>query len=185
MTKTMQRPQLTDSETLRKNARKHLERGALTEGYGADRERVVELLNTALATELTCMLRYRRHYFTASGLHAESIAQEFLEHSNEEQAHADRLAERIVQLGGSPDFAPSRLEERSHAEYTDETDLRSMVEANLVAERIAVESYAELIRYVGDDDPTTRRLLEDILALEEEHADELAGLLEKDNAQQA
>lgn len=180
MTKTLRRPELTDTATLRENAAKNIERGAVTEGYGADREKVVQLLNTALATELTCMLRYRRHYFTAAGVHSEAVAQEFLEHAKEEQEHADRIAERIVQLGGEPDLKPSRLEERSHAEYDDSTDLADMIKANLVAERIAIDSYAELVRFLGDDDPTTRRMLEDILALEEEHADELADLLERD-----
>lgn len=180
MQKALRRSKLTDTETLRENARKHIERGAVTEGYAADREQVIEMLNTALATELTCMLRYRRHHFTAAGVHSEAVAAEFLEHAKEEQEHADRIAERIVQLGGEPDMKPAGLEERSHAEYDDSTDLAPMIRANLVAERIAIDSYGEMIRFLGDDDPTTRRMLEDILALEEEHADELADLLERD-----
>lgn len=151
--------------------------GAVTPGYGPWREDIVRLLNDALATELVCVLRYKRHHFTAHGLAAAPIAAEFLVHANEESAHADRLAARIVQLGGEPDFAPQQLAERSHAPYDDSGDLASMLRANLAAERIAVESYRQLIRLVGDKDPTTRRLLEDILRDEEEHADELADLL--------
>ena len=179
MSKILERARLSDAETLRKRASQDIEQGAVTASYAGDSERMVELLNTALATELTCVLRYRRHHFTATGLHAESIAVEFLEHANEEQEHADRIAARIVQLGGQPDFRPSTLERRSHAEYDDATELRSMLRANLIAERIAIESYGELIRFIGDGDPTTRRMIEDILAVEEEHADELAGLLER------
>lgn len=179
MSKILERAGLSDAETLRKRASQDIEQGAVTAGYGGDSERVVELLNTALATELTCMLRYRRHYYTATGLHAESVADEFLAHSNEEREHADRIAARIVQLRGEPDFRPATLESRSHAEYDDSSNLRSMLRANLIAERIAIESYGELIRFIGNDDPTTRRLLEDILAVEEEHADELSGLLER------
>jgi len=174
------RPFLSDVQTLRQRARQHIERGAVTEGYQADRDTVLELLNTALATELVCVLRYRRHHFMASGLHAEAAAREFLEHAEEEQEHADRLAARIVQLGGEPDFAPKGLTKRSHSEYGDATALREMLREDLIAERIAIESYGEMIRYVGDRDPTTRRLLEDILAVEEEHADDLSGLMEKE-----
>ena len=169
---------LSDTATLRQRAEKRLQDGALTEGYGADREKVLELLNTALATELVCTLRYKRHHHMAAGLRAEPAAAEFLEHALQEQEHADSLATRIVQLGGEPDFSPAGLEERSHAEYGDAKSLDDMLRENLVAERLAIESYGEMIRFIGDGDPTTRRLLEDILAVEEEHADDLAGLRE-------
>ena len=173
------RSTLSDTATLRRRAESHLEDGALTAGYRADRDRVVELLNTALATELVCVLRYKRHHFLAAGLQAEPAAAEFLEHAREEQDHADRLAARIVQLGGEPDFSPRGLQDRSHAEYGTADTLEGMLRENLVAERLAIESYGEMIRFVGEDDPTTRRLLEDLLAVEEEHADDLAGLREK------
>jgi bacterioferritin len=168
---------LSDTKTLRAQARKHIDQGSVTAGYSADRAKVLQLLNDALATELVCVLRYRRHHFMARGIHSQSVAQEFLEHSNEEQAHADMLAERIVQLGGAPDFAPDGLTARSHAEYVEGKTLASMVRENLVAERIAIDSYRELIIYLGENDPTTRRCVETILAVEEEHADELADLL--------
>ena len=168
---------LTDVKTLRQRARQKIEEGAVTAGYAANRDKVIELLNNALATELVCVLRYKRHYFMASGLRAQAAADEFLEHAQEEQTHADMLAERITQLGGEPDFSPAGLESRSHSEYVAGDDLETMLRENLVAERIAIDSYAELIRFIGDDDPTTRRTLEDILATEEEHADDLAGLL--------
>jgi len=151
----------------------------VTEAYGADRAKVVEMLNTALATELLCVLRYKRHYFTAEGLDAEQAAAEFLEHANQEQMHADQLAERIVQLGGEPEMDPAKIADRSHAEYDGHMELDKMIEADFVAERIAVDSYREMIAWIGDSDPTTRRMLEEILATEEEHADDLAGLLEK------
>ncbi|MDQ0568699.1 bacterioferritin [Variovorax paradoxus] len=154
-------------------AAKSLDDGAVTPSYGPWRDDVVKLLNDALATELVCVLRYKRHYFTASGVSSPAIADEFLAHANEESAHADRIAERIVQLGGEPDFAPTHLLERSHAGYDESTDLQAMVRANLVAERIAVETYRQMIVLIGDKDPTTRRMLEDILSDEEEHADEL------------
>ena len=154
-------------------AGKSLDEGAVTPSYGPWRDDVVKLLNDALATELVCVLRYKRHYFTANGVASPKIAEEFLVHANEESAHADRIAERIVQLGGEPDFAPGHLLERSHAGYDESTDLQAMVRANLVAERIAVESYRQMIVLIGDKDPTTRRMLEDILSDEEEHADEL------------
>lgn len=179
MTQTVEHPFLSDVETLRERAKKNIERGAVVEGYQANRLKVIELLNTALATEIVCTLRYRRHHFVAAGLHAESVAAEFLEHSGQELEHADRLAERIVQLGGEPKLDPSGLTERSHSEFGDTTSLREMLRENLVAERIAVESYTELIRYIGDGDPTTRRMIEDILAVEERHADELAGLMDQ------
>jgi len=169
---------LTDVTTLRARARLHIDKGAVTVGYAADRTRVLQLLNDSLATELVCVLRYRRHYFMARGIHSQSIAQEFLEHSNEEQGHADRLAERIVQLGGEPDFAPDGLTRRSHAEYIEGDTLASMIGEDLVAERIAIDSYRDVIRYIGDADPTTRRMLEEILSVEEQHADELSDLLE-------
>jgi len=158
-------------------ARHQLGDGAVTPSYGPWRQDIVNLLNDALATELVCVLRYKRHYFTAHGLDSPTIAAEFLQHANEESAHADKLAGRIVQLGGEPDFAPQRLTSRSHAEYDESTDLRSMVAANLVAERVAVESYRQMIHLIGEKDPTTRRMLEEILRDEEEHADELADLL--------
>jgi bacterioferritin len=170
---------LTDVKTLRKRARQHIERGAVTDGYSADRETVLKLLNEALATELICVLRYKRHYFMASGLQAQSVAQEFLQHANEEQAHADQIAARIVQLGGEPNFSPEGLATRSHAEYVEGSDLVDMIKEDLVAERIAIDSYREMVRYCGNDDPTTRRMLEGILAMEEEHADDLVSLLEE------
>ncbi len=170
---------LSDVKELRRRARQHIESGAVTEGYRADRDTVLKLLNTALATELVCVLRYRRHHFTSKGIHAQAVAAEFLEHAQEEQEHADRLAGRIVQLGGDPDFAPDGLSTRSHSEYVEGDDLVSMIQEDLVAERIAIESYAEMIRYIGDDDPTTRGILEEILAKEEEHAEELLTLIEE------
>jgi bacterioferritin len=169
--------QMTDIKTLRQQARRQIEDGAVTAGYQADREAVLRLLNAALATELVCVLRYRRHYFMARGLASQSIAQEFLTHSNEEQQHADRLAERIVQLGGEPDFAPDGLSSRSHAEYVTGNSLVDMIREDLVAERIAIDSYREMIRYLDHDDPTSSRMLKDILAVEEEHAEELSDLL--------
>jgi bacterioferritin len=170
---------LTDIATLRQRARAHIERGAVTDGYRADRETVLKLLNEALATELVCVLRYRRHHFMASGIHAQSVAQEFLQHANEEQAHADQIAARIVQLGGAPNFSPDGLASRSHAEYVEGENLIEMISEDLVAERIAIDSYRDMIGYLGDDDPTTRRMLESILAMEEEHADDLVSLLEE------
>lgn len=154
-------------------ARQHLDDGAVTPAYGPWRDDIVALLNGALATELVCVLRYRRHHFMADGLESPSIAEEFLVHANAELGHADRLAQRIVQLGGDPDFNPASLLDRSHADYDEVDDLKSMIRANLVAERVAVETYRQMIALVGDKDSTTRRLLEDILADEEEHADEL------------
>ncbi len=168
----------TDTKTLRQRARQHLEQGAVTPGYRADRAKVLELLNDALATEIVCVLRYRRHHFMARGLNAKSVADEFLIHSNQEQGHADLLAERIVQLGGEPDFAPEGLARRSHAEYVAGSTLVDMIKEDLVAERIAIDSYRELIAYLGPQDPTTSHMLKDILSVEEEHADELADLLE-------
>lgn len=169
---------LTDISTLRSQARKHIEAGAVTAGYSADRDQVLKLLNEALATEIVCVLRYRRHHFMARGIHGQSVGAEFLIHSNEEQGHADLLAARIVQLGGEPDFAPDSLSKRSHAEYVAGDSLAHMIQENLVAERIAIDSYRDMVRYLGDQDPTTSDLLKQILAVEEEHADELADLLE-------
>ena len=173
-----QTPHLTDVATLRKRAREHITEGAMTAGYRADRDVVVKMLNDALATELVCVLRYRRHYFMAKGIHSKGIAEEFLAHSNEEQAHADQLAERIVQLGGEPNFSPEGLESRSHAQYVEGKALVDMIREDLVAERIAIDSYREIVQYLADKDPTSRRVVESILEVEEEHADEMADLLE-------
>ena len=172
------KPFLTDIKTLRERARRHIEQGAVTEGYSADRETVNKLLNEALATEIVCVLRYKRHYYMATGIHAEGVAAEFLQHANEEQGHADLIAQRIVQLGGAPNFSPEGLLTRSHAEYVEGDTLNDMIKEDLVAERIAIDSYREMITFVGNDDPTTRRMLEGILAMEEEHADDLVSLLE-------
>jgi bacterioferritin len=168
---------LTDVQTLRKQARQHIDEGAVTSGYAADRKTVLKLLNDALATEIVCVLRYRRHYFMAKGIESKSIADEFLVHANEELGHADLIAERIVQLGGEPDFSPDSLASRSHAEYIEADSLVSMIKEDLIAERIAIDSYREMIQYLGDQDPTTRRMLESILAVEEKHAEEMADLL--------
>ena len=160
-------------------ARNSLNDGAVTPAYGPHREAIIKLLNDSLATELVCVLRYKRHHFMATGLSSPAIADEFLVHANEESAHADRIAKRIVQLGGEPDFSPSTLLARSHADYDESNDLKTMIRVNLIAERIAVETYRQMIELVGEKDPTTRRMLEDILADEEEHADELSDWLEK------
>jgi bacterioferritin len=173
------RPFLTDIKTLRARARQHIEQGAITDTYRADRETVIKLLNEALATEIICVLRYRRHHFMASGIHAEAVAAEFLTHANEEQQHADQIAARIVQLQGEPNFSPEGLASRAHAEYVEGEDLVDMIKEDLVAERIAIDSYREMIEYIGDRDTTTKRMLEDILAVEEEHADDLVGMLEE------
>ncbi len=173
------KPFLTDIKTLRERARRHIDQGAVTEGYSADRETVIKLLNEALATEIVCVLRYRRHHFMASGINAESVAAEFLQHAIEEQGHADLIAARIVQLGGAPNFSPEGLLTRSHAEYVEGDTLIDMIKEDLVAERIAIDSYREMITYTGNDDPTTRRMLEGILAMEEEHADDLVSLLQE------
>jgi len=169
---------LSDIQTLRTQARLHIEEGAVTSGYAADRETVLKLLNEALATEIVCVLRYKRHYFMATGIHAEPVAAEFLAHANEELQHADRIAERIVQLRGEPNFSPDGLSLRSHAEYVEGDSLKEMIKEDLVAERIAIESYREMVAYIAEKDPTTRRVLEEILAGEEEHADDLVSLLE-------
>ncbi len=173
---------LSDIETLRANAREHIDRGPLTQDYGADRQRVIAVLNEALATELVCVLRYKRHYYMAEGINSASVAAEFLQHANEEQGHADQIAARIVQLQGEPDFNPATLVERSHAEYVAGGDLIDMIKEDLVAERIAIESYGEIARWLGDKDITTRRLMETILAVEEEHADDLLTFLKQFNA---
>jgi bacterioferritin len=173
------KPFLTDIKTLRERARQHIENGAVTQGYTGDRETAVRLLNEALATEIVCVLRYKRHHYMASGIHAESVAAEFLEHANEEQGHADSIAQRIVQLKGEPNFNPEGLLMRSHAEYVEGTTLTEMIKEDLVAERIAIDSYREMITYFGNDDPTSRRLMEEILAVEEEHADDLVNLLDQ------
>jgi bacterioferritin len=170
---------LSDVATLRKRAREQIMKGAVTPSYPeAERKAVVELLQAALATELVCVLRYKRHYFVAHGIRAKFVSAEFLEHANEEQAHADQLAERIVQLGEDPDLNPATLLSRSHAEYDESTSLRQMLEADIVAERVAIESYSEMINFICARDSTSRRLLESILAQEEEHAEDLVDLLE-------
>ncbi|MDE2148798.1 MAG: bacterioferritin [Gammaproteobacteria bacterium] len=170
---------IADIRKIRARARRHIEQGAVTEGYAADRATVLKILNEALATEIVCVLRYKRHYFMAGGINAQSVAAEFLQHANEEQQHADQIAQRIVQLGGEPNLSPEGLAARSHSEYAPGTDLIDMIKEDLVAERIAIDSYREIIAYLGDKDPTTRRMMEGILAMEEEHADDLASLLEE------
>jgi len=171
-------PFLSDIQTIRRRAREHMQQGAVTESYTLDRETVLKLLNEALATELICVLRYKAHYYLASGINAKSVAAEFLEHANEEQGHADQIAERITQLDGTPNFEPDGLSGRSHAEFVVPDDLAAMIEENLVAERIAIDSYREIINYVGDQDTTTKRMLEGILAMEEEHAEDMKTLME-------
>lgn len=173
----MDKPFLTDIKGLRRRAREHIERGAVIQGYQGDRTTIVKILNEALATEIICVLRYKRHFFMAKGINAEPVAQEFLQHVNEEQLHADQIAARIIQLGGAPNFDPDTLSMRSHSEYIEGNSLVDMVKEDLIAERVAIESYAEMIRYIGDRDFTTRRMLEGILAMEEEHADDMANIL--------
>jgi bacterioferritin len=168
---------LTDVRTLRKRAREHIEQGAVTKGYKAKRETVLKLLNEALATEIVCVLRYKRHHFMASGIHAQSVAAEFLQHASEEQAHADEISQRIVQLGGAPNLSPEGMLSRSHSEYVEGENLLDMIKEDLVAERIAIESYGEIVRFLGDRDITSRRLMEEILQKEEEHANDLKDLL--------
>jgi bacterioferritin len=169
---------LSDIQTLRERARRDIEQGAVTAGYKADRATVLKLLNEALATEIVCVLRYKRHFYMANGINAPNAAAEFLQHATDEQGHADQLAARIVQLGGEPNFSPEGLTTRSHAEYVEGGTLQEMIKEDLVAERIAIDSYSEMIRYLGDKDVTSRRLLEGILAVEEEHADDLLTLLQ-------
>src|SRR5580704_6379367 len=171
-------PFVMDVQKIRDQARKHMQDGPVTQTYGADRETVLKLLNDALATEIVCTLRYKRHHFMAKGINSEAVAAEFAEHAAEEQEHADRIAERIVQLGGEPDFAPDGLKAHSHSEYKEGKDLTDMIRENLVAERIAIDTYREIVHYLGEKDVTTRRLFEEILAVEEEHADDMADLLE-------
>jgi len=166
-----------DVQTIRDRARKRIEDGAMTAGYKGKAEVVLRLLNDALATELVCVLRYKRHYFMAKGINSESVKTEFIEHAHEEQAHADSIAERIVQLGGEPNFSPQGILDRSHSEYAEGTTLVDMIREDLVAERIAIDSYRQMIEYIGGDDPTTRRMLEEVTAKEEEHAEDLASLL--------
>ena len=173
------KPFVSDIEAIRKRARQHIRRGAVTAGYQADRETVIKILNEALATEIVCVLRYKYHHYMASGIHAQSVAAEFLEHANEEQAHADQIAERITQLDGKPDLNPKGLLSRSHSEYVEGDSLVEMIEEDLVAERIAIDSYREIIHYLGTNDPTTRRVMEEILAKEEEHAEDMKTLLEE------
>jgi bacterioferritin len=170
---------LSDIETIRARARDHIEQGPITESYGADRKRVIDVLNQVLATELVCVLRYKRHYYTATGINSGPVADEFLEHANEEQQHADMVAHRIVQLGGDPDFSPEGLATRAHSEYDASSDLLQMVREDLVAERVAIASYQEIVRWLGDGDPTSRRVIEEILEKEEEHADDLLTILER------
>ena len=177
--KEEKRPFVTDIKELRRRAREHMDEGAVTSAYTADRQAVIRILNDVLATEIVCVLRYKRHYYMATGIHAQSVAEEFLEHANEEQEHADIAAERITQLGGEPNFNPEGLATRSHSQYVEGTSLLDMVREDLVAERIAVESYNEIIRYLGNDDPTTRRAMEKMLAKEEEHADDMKKLLDR------
>jgi bacterioferritin len=170
---------VSDLAAIRERARQSIEDGAVTHGYKADRKQVIKVLNEALATELVCVLRYKRHHYMASGINSESVKSEFLAHAGEEQEHADWIAERITQLGGEPNFSPDGLGERSHSEYVEGVDLKSMIKEDLIAERIAIETYTDIIRWIGDDDPTTRKLMEEILKVEEEHADDMANLLSR------
>ena len=169
---------LTDITEIRRRARQHIEDGAVTDAYKGDRDVVLRVLNEALATEIVCVLRYKRHHYMAKGIHSQAVAEEFLEHAAEEQEHADLIAERITQLDGEPNFNPDGLLSRSHSEYVEGESLSDMIREDLIAERIAVESYSEIIRYLGDNDPTSRRMMESILAKEEEHAEEMKTLLE-------
>ncbi|MEC9357509.1 MAG: ferritin-like domain-containing protein [Pseudomonadota bacterium] len=175
----VKKPFVTDIKNIRARAREHMERGAVTAGYKADRETVLKILNEVLATELVCVLRYKYHYFMADGINAKAVAAEFLEHAQEEQAHADMICERITQLDGKPNLNPDGLHTRSHAEYVEGENLVEMIQEDLVAERIAIDSYREVIEYLGNDDITTRRIIEQILAQEEEHAEDLSSLLEE------
>ena len=173
------KPFASDIDAIRKRARQDIEKGAMTAGYKADRATVVKLLNHALATEIVCVLRYKYHYYMASGIHSQAIKAEFLQHANEEQGHADLIAERITQLDGKPNLSPEGLATRSHSDYVEGEDIVDMIKEDLVAERIAIDSYREMIDYVGSADPTTRRVLESILAMEEEHAEDMNTLLEQ------
>jgi bacterioferritin len=170
---------LTDIKKIRENARQHMDRGAVTEGYKADRGQVLKVLNDVLATELVCVLRYKRHYYMAQGINSDSVKAEFLQHAGEEQQHADWVAERITQLRGEPDFNPKGLADRAHSEYAEGKTLVDMIKENLVAERIAIQTYSEIIRWLGNDDPTSRLLIEQINKMEEEHANDMSDLLAK------
>ncbi len=170
---------VADVKLLRERARQNMLNGAVTENYKANREQVLGVLNNVLATEIVCTLRYMRHYYMATGINSEAVKAEFLQHSKDEQQHVDWVATRIVQLNGQPNFSPSGLSTRSHSEYVEGNDLLSMIREDLVAERIAIESYAEIIRWLGDSDPTSRKLIEDILKTEEDHADDMKSLLER------
>lgn len=167
-----------DIEAIRQRARQNLDQGPITDTYGADRDRVVEVLNTVLATELVCVLRYKRHYYMAQGINAAPVAAEFLQHATDEQGHADMAAKRITELQGEPNFDPKGLADRSHSDYDEKTALLDMVREDLVAERIAIGSYQEIIRWLANDDPTSRLMMEQILAVEEEHADDLLNILQ-------
>jgi bacterioferritin len=173
------KPFVSDINAIRERAREHIRKGAVTEGYRADRNTVIKILNEALATELVCVLRYKYHYYMASGIHSKGVAAEFLEHAQEEQAHADQIAQRITQLDGKPNLSPEGLLSRSHSEYVEGKNVVEMIEEDLIAERIAIDSYREIIQYLGNDDPTTRRMMEEILAKEEEHAEDLGNLLQE------
>jgi bacterioferritin len=179
LTPDPRKPFLSDIQEIRRRARQHMEQGALVDNYQADLATSLRVLNEALATEIVCVLRYRRHHFMAAGIHAQAVAAEFLEHANEEQGHADKLAARIIQLNGEPNFSPEGLLTRSHSEYIEGQSLEDMIREDLVAERIAIESYTEIIRYFGDRDPTSRRLMEEILANEEEHAEDMRTLIDQ------
>ena len=170
-------PFLSDIQEIRRRARENMMRGPVTADYKGDVRQSIDILNQALATEIVCVLRYKRHYFSSKGLHKEAVAEEFLQHANEEQQHADMIAERITQLGGEPDLNPEGLATRSHSEYVEGDDLVDMIKENLVAERVAIETYREIVRYFGENDPTSRRMIEQILAVEEEHANDMADLL--------
>jgi len=172
------KPFLSDIQAIRDRARRQVLEGAVTADYRADRGKVVQILNEALATEIVCALRYMSHYYLASGIHAQSVKAEFLEHAREEQAHAGRIAERITQLNGTPDLSPEHLHSRSHSEFREVGSLVEMIREDLIAERIAIETYREIVQYLGDDDPTSRKMMEEILASEEEHAEDLRTLLE-------
>jgi bacterioferritin len=179
LTPDPRKPFLSDIQEIRRRARQHMEQGALVDNYQADLATSLRVLNEALATEIVCVLRYRRHHFMAAGIHAQAVAAEFLEHANEEQGHADKLAARIIQLNGEPNFSPEGLLTRSHSEYIEGQSLEDMIREDLVAERIAIESYTEIIRYFGDRDPSSRRLMEEILANEEEHAEDMRTLIDQ------
>src|SRR5580698_756730 len=170
---------IADLKKIKERARSHMEKGAVTENYKADLKAVIKVLNDVLATEIVCVLRYKRHYFMAAGINSDGAKAEFLQHANEEQQHADWIATRITQLNGEPNFNPEGLSSRAHSEYAEGKDLTSMIKEDLFAERIAIESYSEIVRWLGNDDPTTRKLIEDILKTEEEHAEDMKTLLEK------